>query len=135
MSTFTTYPQRIEQLHSQAASIMLQISAAENGERMEYTRFRALLASKNSVATDTTRIINEINCTLNRAARSLSNRLPYPQYKELREARKNARKIIDLIHAPHAPNQSIPAPTPAPTAVPISDFDWLDDDEDYQLPF
>lgn len=134
MSTFTTYLQRVEQLHAQATSIMLQISAAENGEHTEFTRFRALLASKNSIATDTNRI-SEINCTLNMAARSPKDRLPYLQYKELKDARKLAREIVDLVHSPHAPNQSIPNPTPAPAAISISDFDWLNDDDDYQLPF
>ena len=80
-------------------------------------------------------MISEINHTLNMAARSPKDRLPFLQYKELKDARKLAREIVDLVHPPHALSQPIPAQTPAPVAVPISHFDWLDDDDDYQLPF
>lgn len=129
------YITHANQLRAEATDIVMQIRAAENGNRLEYEKFCALLHRKNAIIAEANRMISEINHTLNMAARSPHDRLPYLQYKELKDARKLAREIVDLVHSPHAPNQSIPNPTPAPAAIPISDFDWLDDDDDYQLPF
>lgn len=134
MNTLAPYTEHTNQLRSEATDIVTQIRAAENGDRLEYEQFRKLLHRKNSLAVEANRIVSEINHTLNIAARSPGDRLPYPQYRDLRNARKIAQEIIDLIHSSRTPSQPKPAQTSAPTAVPVSDFDWLDDD-DYQLPF
>lgn len=134
-NTPNPYITHANQLRAEATDIVMQIRAAETGNRLEYEQFCALLHRKNAIIAEANRMISEINHTLNMAARSPKDRLPYLQYKELKDARKLAREIVDLVHPPHALSQPIPAQTPAPVAVPISHFDWLDDDDDYQLPF
>jgi hypothetical protein len=133
MPTYSPFTEQADCLRTDIRDVMSQIHSAESGNRLERNQFLALITRKNSILTESNRIISEVNHTLNFASSDRSNHIPFAQYQDLKNARTIAREVIKLArsNAPQTPPTPPSPPNPAPN-LDSWDYEFVDDDD---LPF